>query len=226
MSPPDTGRDRAAGPGGTTAVAPAVYARLVKSPLDRVLALTLIVILSPLLAMVAVAVAVRLGRPILFRQPRAGRGGRVFTLLKFRTMTDACDANALLRPDAERLTPFGRFLRATSLDELPELFNVCRGEMSLVGPRPLLTSYLTRYSPAQARRLEAVPGLTGWAQIHGRNALSWDDKFALDVWYVDHVGLWLDLRILLATVRVWLVARGINQPGQATVQEFSRHQVS
>ena len=153
----------------------------------------------PLFAIVALAVRIRLGSPVFFRQPRAGLHGRVFTLLKFRTMLPG-DA-----PDAERLTPFGRALRHSSLDELPQLFNVLRGDMSLVGPRPLLVDYLPLYSPDQARRHEVRPGITGWAQIHGRNALSWERKFAYDTWYVDHRGFWLDIRILFATA--WNVLR-------------------
>ncbi len=168
----------------------------------------------PLLALTALAVWFRMGRPVLFRQQRPGLHGKPFTLLKFRTMRVG------LGGDAERLTPFGRWLRRTSLDELPELLNVLRGEMALVGPRPLLMAYLERYTPEQARRHEVRPGLTGWAQVHGRNALSWDERFRLDVWYVDHRSLWLDLRILSLTVGRVLSGRGVATEGQATMGEF------
>src|SRR5512137_564700 len=163
---------------------------------DLVLAGLALIVVAPLLALIALMVRFKLGVPVLFCQQRPGLHGRLFTLLKFRTMTKACDAQGSLLPDAERLTRFGRLLRSTSLDELPELFNVLRGEMSLVGPRPLLVQYLGRYSTEQARRHDVLPGLTGWAQINGRNALSWDEKFACDLWYVDHRSLWLDVRIL------------------------------
>ncbi len=168
----------------------------------------------PLLGLTAVAVRLAMGRPVFFRQMRPGLHGRPFPLLKFRTMRPGPGS------DAERLTPFGRRLRRTSLDELPELFNVLRGEMSLVGPRPLLTEYLPRYTPEQARRHEVRPGITGWAQIHGRNALSWEEKFRLDVWYVDHRSLRLDLRILLATLRQVARGAGINAGEHVTMPEF------
>jgi len=172
------------------------------------------------MGLIALAVRLRLGVPVLFRQRRPGLHGQPFTLLKFRTMTGARDAAGNLLPDAERLTPLGRFLRATSLDELPELLNVLKGEMSLVGPRPLLLEYLTRYTPEQARRHDVRPGITGWAQVNGRNALSWEHKFALDVWYVDHVSLGLDLKILVLTALRVLARQGISQPGHATMEEF------
>jgi lipopolysaccharide/colanic/teichoic acid biosynthesis glycosyltransferase len=172
------------------------------------------------LALVAMLVRLTLGSPILFRQQRPGLHGQPFTIYKFRTMTDACDAQGNLFPDAERLTPFGRFLRSTSLDELPELLNVLKGNMSLVGPRPLLMQYMDRYTPAQRRRHEVKPGITGWAQVKGRNAITWEEKFALDVWYVDHQSLWLDLKIIVLTTWKILKREGINQPGQATAQEF------
>jgi glycosyltransferase involved in cell wall biosynthesis/lipopolysaccharide/colanic/teichoic acid biosynthesis glycosyltransferase len=174
----------------------------------------------PLLALTALLVRARLGGPVLFRQQRPGLGGRAFTMVKFRTMTDARDAQGRLLPDAERLTAFGRFLRASSLDELPELWNVLKGDMSLVGPRPLLMQYLDRYTPAQARRHEVRPGITGFAQVNGRNALGWEEKFALDVHYVDHQSLWLDVKILALTVWNVVSRDGISQPGQATAQEF------
>lgn len=162
----------------------------------------------------------KLGRPMFFRQMRPGLHGQPFQMVKFRTMTDTCGPDGQLLPDADRLTPFGRFLRASSLDELPELWNVLKGDMSLVGPRPLLMEYLPRYSVEQARRHEVRPGITGWAQVNGRNALSWEEKFKLDVWYVDHRSLWLDIKILWLTVRKVLVREGISGDGHATMSEF------
>jgi lipopolysaccharide/colanic/teichoic acid biosynthesis glycosyltransferase len=194
---------------------------MLKRALDLSLSATALVLLSPVLAGLALMVRRRLGSPVLFSQVRPGLHGKPFRMYKFRTMTDARDADGNLLPDAERLTDFGKWLRASSLDELPELINVLRGEMSLVGPRPLLMEYLPLYSPEQARRHEARPGITGWAQINGRNAISWDDKFALDVWYVDHQGVWLDVRILALTV--WRVLRreGISAAGEATMPKFT-----
>lgn len=174
----------------------------------------------PVMLVLAVLVRAKVGRPVWFRQARPGLAGRPFTIYKFRTMTEARDANGQLLPDAERLTKFGRFLRSTSLDELPELINVLKGDMSLVGPRPLLMQYLERYTPAQARRHEVRPGITGWAQINGRNALTWEQKFELDTWYVDHVSFHLDLKILLLTIGKVLKREGIAQQGQATMEEF------
>ena len=187
---------------------------------DLVLSTTGVILISPILLVVALLVWIAHGRPILFQQPRPGYHGRPFQINKFRTMKDSRDSLGNLLPDAERLTRLGRALRATSLDELPELFNVLRGEMSLVGPRPLLMQYLDRYTPEQARRHEVLPGITGWAQVNGRNALAWEDKFRLDVWYVDHWSLWLDIKILLLTVWKALEREGISQPGQATAEEF------
>jgi sugar transferase EpsL len=174
----------------------------------------------PLLGVLALVVRWKLGAPVLFRQERPGLGGRPFTLLKLRTMTNFRGAGGNLSSDEERLTPFGKKLRGSSLDELPELFNVLRGEMSLVGPRPLLMRYLDRYTPEQARRHEVRPGITGWAQVNGRNAISWEEKFRLDVWYVDHRSLWLDLKILLRTA--WNVCRrkDISADAHATMPEF------
>ena len=191
-----------------------------KTLLDVVLAGGALLLLSPLLAAVAMLVRLRLGSPVLFRQERAGWFGSRFECLKFRTMTDARDASGQLLPDADRLTRLGRFLRSTSLDELPELFNVIRGEMSLIGPRPLLAKYLERYSPEQMRRHDVRPGITGWAQINGRNALNWDERFELDLWYIHHRSLSLDLVILAKTL--WQVFRreGIARPGHATMPEF------
>lgn len=179
-----------------------------------------LLLLAVPLALLAWQVRRKLGSPVLFTQVRPGVHGQPFRMVKFRTMTDARDASGALLPDAQRLTPFGRFLRASSLDELPELWNVLRGEMSLVGPRPLLMEYLPLYSPEQARRHEVRPGITGWAQVNGRNAISWADKFALDVWYVDHRSLWLDVRILWLTVRKVVVRDGISAPGDATMPKF------
>lgn len=197
-----------------------VYRRWLKRPLDAVLATLLLVALSPLLLGLALAVRIALGRPVLFRQRRPGLGGAPFEILKFRTMRDALDALGAPLPDAERLTRLGRFLRATSLDELPELVNVLRGEMSLVGPRPLLLEYLPRYSSEERRRHDVRPGITGWAQVHGRNAVRWDERFRLDVWYVDHLGFALDLRILLRTVGLVLRRQGISARGHATMPPF------
>lgn len=179
----------------------------------------IIALFIPLIALV-ILVRRRLGSPVFFRQIRPGLNGKAFEMIKFRTMTDECDQQGALLPDAQRLTPFGRFLRSTSLDELPELWNVLHGEMSLVGPRPLLMEYLPLYSPEQARRHEVRPGITGWAQVNGRNAISWDDKFALDVWYVDNRSLFLDVRILWLTVRKVLLRDGISAPGDATMPKF------
>ncbi|NBW48608.1 MAG: sugar transferase [Betaproteobacteria bacterium] len=188
---------------------------------DVCVALGLLVALALPLLLLAWAVRRNLCSPVLFRQLRPGLQGRPFMMVKFRTMTDARDAGGALLPDAQRLTKFGRFLRASSLDELPELWNVLRGEMSLVGPRPLLMEYLPLYSPEQARRHEVRPGITGWAQINGRNAVSWDQRFLLDVWYVEHRSLWLDLKILWLTGRKVLVREGISAQGDATMPRFT-----
>lgn len=197
-----------------------MYRHYGKRWFDLLLATLLIILLSPLFLLVAVVVRLVLGAPILFRQERPGLYGKPFVIFKFRTMTDACDAQGNLLPDAQRLPAFGRFLRSTSLDELPELFNVLTGAMSLVGPRPLLMEYLARYTPEQARRHHVRPGITGWAQANGRNKISWDEKFALDVWYVDHCSLRLDLKILWRTGQKVLLREGINQVGQVTVEKF------
>ena len=191
-----------------------------KRVIDVAGAAAALVVLSPLLAVVAVLVRVRMGPPVLFRQLRPGREGRPFELRKFRTMTDQRGPDGALLPDAQRLTALGRFLRRTSIDELPELVNVVRGDMSLVGPRPLLMEYLPRYSPEQARRHEVRPGVTGWTQVNGRNALTWDEKFALDVWYVDHRSTRLDLEILGRTVSQVLSGRGVSAAGHATTEPF------
>jgi sugar transferase EpsL len=179
-----------------------------------------LVVLSPVVVAVAIAVRLRMGRPILYRQPRVGLHGRTFEILKFRTMSDRRGPDGTLLPDAERLTDVGRFLRSTSLDELPELVNVLRGDMSLVGPRPLLVQYLTRYTPEQARRHDVRPGLTGWAQVNGRNATTWEERLAMDVWYVDNRNARLDLRILWRTVAMVVRRQDVSAPGHATMPEF------
>lgn len=188
---------------------------------DRLLAFLLLLLLSPVLVGAAILVALFLGRPILFRQLRPGLNGKSFQVLKFRTMLDAVDSNGNPLPDSERMTRFGKFLRASSLDELPELWNVVRGDMSLVGPRPLLVEYLPKYSPQQARRHEVKPGITGWAQVNGRNAISWERKFDLDVWYVDNRSTLLDIKILFLTV--WQVIRrdGISADDHVTMPPFA-----
>lgn len=192
-----------------------------KRTVDLVVAVLLLPLLLPLLAFLAMLVRCFLGSPIYFRQQRPGLGGRPFTILKFRTMRDAVGRDGKHLPDAERLTAFGRVLRSTSLDELPEMINVLRGEMSLVGPRPLLMQYLQRYTPAQMRRHEVRPGITGWAQVTGRNTLPWKEKFAADVWYVDHLSFLLDLKILLLTMTKVIVREGITGRGHATMAEFT-----
>jgi sugar transferase EpsL len=197
-----------------------MYRRFGKRLLDIAIGVPALVALAPLLAAVAALVRIKLGAPVLFRQRRPGLNGRPFTLWKFRTMTDGRDARGEPLPDEARLTPFGRTLRATSLDELPELFQVIAGRMSLVGPRPLMMEYLDRYSPEQRHRNNVKPGITGWAQVNGRNSLDWDTKLALDVWYVDRVSLWLDLKILALTLRCILRRDGINEPGHATASDF------
>ncbi|HQS22578.1 MULTISPECIES: sugar transferase [unclassified Acidovorax] len=188
---------------------------------DITAAFAALLLLALPLALLTWQVRRKLGSPAFFRQVRPGMHGQPFEMVKFRTMTDARGADGALLPDADRLTPFGRFLRASSLDELPELWNVLKGEMSLVGPRPLLMEYLPLYSPQQARRHEVRPGITGWAQVNGRNALGWDEKFKLDVWYVDHRSLWLDIKILWLTVKKVLVREGISAAGEATMPRFT-----
>ena len=191
-----------------------------KRVLDFILALCGVLALAMPLLVLVWLVRRKLGSPVFFRQVRPGLHGKPFEMVKFRTMTSERGPDGQLLPDAVRLTPFGRFLRATSLDELPELWNVLKGDMSLVGPRPLLMEYLPLYTSEQARRHEVRPGITGWAQVNGRNAISWEDKFALDVWYVDHRSLWLDMRILWLTVRKVLVRDGISAAGEATMPRF------
>lgn len=196
------------------------YEKYFKRPQDLACALAAAAVLSPVMGVTAVLVRSRLGRPVLFTQDRPGRNGRVFKLYKFRTMTDERDANGELLPDEKRLTPFGKKLRATSLDELPELINIIKGDMSIVGPRPLLVRYLPRYNEHQARRHEVRPGFTGLAQIHGRNAISWEEKFDWDIKYVDHITFLGDWKIILDTVRTVIKREGISAAGEATMSEF------
>jgi sugar transferase EpsL len=194
---------------------------LIKRIFDLVASGLGILVISPLLLILALLVLVFHGTPVLFRQQRPGYKGHPFFICKFRTMSNNKAPDGSFLPDSQRLTRLGRFLRATSLDELPELVNILRGEMSLVGPRPLLMKYLTLYSPEQMRRHDMPPGIAGWAQINGRNTISWDEKFKLDLWYVDHWSFWLDIRILLLTFWKSIKQEGINQPGQATMEEFT-----
>ena len=198
-----------------------MYHILGKRIFDLTLTGLLLPVLLPLMSIVVLLVRLKLGGPVLFAQARPGLHGKPFIMRKFRTMTDERDAAGNLLPDSERLTAFGAFLRSTSLDELPELFNVFKGEMSLVGPRPLLMEYLDRYTSAQARRHEVKPGITGWAQVNGRNAIDWEQKFVLDVWYVEHQSLWIDLKILFLTLQKVLQRQDISQNGHATMPEFT-----
>ncbi len=197
-----------------------MYAQFGKRLVDFFASLLLLVMLLPVILLIVVLVRINLGGPVLFRQMRPGINGKPFTMFKFRTMSDARDAQGNLLPDHERLTPFGKFLRSTSLDELPELLNVLRGEMSLIGPRPLLMKYLDYYTDWQMRRHNVVPGITGWAQVNGRNALEWEEKFMLDVWYVDNLSIWVDVKIFFLTF--WKVFKrdGITQQGHVTAEEF------
>ena len=194
---------------------------MLKRLVDLILGITAVILLSPILLITAILVSQKLGSPIFFTQVRPGKDGKPFKMVKFRTMRDAIDAQGNPLPDAERLTPFGRRLRSTSIDELPELWNVIKGEMSLVGPRPLLMEYLPLYSAEQATRHDLKPGMTGWAQINGRNAISWEDKFKLDTWYVQHQSLWLDIKIMALTVKKVLVRDGISADGEATMTKFT-----
>jgi sugar transferase EpsL len=197
-----------------------VYHRYGQRLLDIILTTLALVVFAPVLLIVALLVRRKLGAPVFFRQQRLGRGGRPFSVIKYRTMTGARDADGNLLPDAERMTRFGDFLRRSSLDELPELLNVLRGEMSLVGPRPLFVHYAERYTPEQMRRHAVRPGLTGWAQVHGRNAIAWEEKFAYDLWYVDHQSLLVDLKIICLTVRQVLRRSGISEAGHVTMTEY------
>lgn len=193
---------------------------VIKRCFDVVLSLVMLIVLSPLLIVLFLLVRIKLGKPVLFMQERPGQHGRLFLLFKLRSMTDKKDNKGALLPDHDRLTGFGKFLRQTSLDELPELYNILKGDMSFVGPRPLLVQYLSRYNAEQERRHEVKPGLTGWAQVNGRNAISWEEKFILDVWYVDHWSFWLDIKILFMTLMVVLKRSGISAEGEATMGEF------
>ena len=194
---------------------------MLKRLFDMVVACCLIIVLAPLGVLLVTTIRRKLGPPVFFSQVRPGRDGKPFQMIKFRTMLDATDKHGNPLPDEQRMTPFGSFLRATSLDELPELWNVLKGDMSLVGPRPLLMEYLPLYSKEQYRRHEVRPGVTGWAQINGRNAISWEDKFKLDVWYVDNQSFWLDLKILFLTVKKVLVRDGISGEGEVTMSKFT-----
>lgn len=197
-----------------------VYARYIKRILDVLLSGCALVVLSPVLLVVAVLVRTKLGSPVIFCQERPGKDEKIFKMYKFRSMTDARDENGELLPDEVRLTKFGRALRSTSLDELPELWNIFKGDMSIVGPRPLLVKYLPRYNEEQHHRHDVMPGLTGWAQVNGRNAISWEDKFRLDVWYSEHVSFLLDVKVILLTVKCVLHHEGISGADSATMEEF------
>lgn len=198
------------------------FQKLLKWIADRLVSAIALLVFSPVLLIIAIALYMQMGSPVLFAQPRPGKNGRIFTFYKFRTMTNDCDASGKLLPDEQRLTAFGKFLRQTSLDELPQLWNILKGDMSFVGPRPLIVEYLELYSPEQARRHAVMPGVTGWAQVNGRRLLDqfWEKKFQLDVWYVDRWSLWLDLKILFMTVWQVLQQQGITQQGHATSGYF------
>ena len=197
-----------------------IYEKYIKRAIDVALSFLAIIVLSPVMFIVAILVRIKLGTPVIFKQERPGLHGNIFTLYKFRTMTDAKDQNGRLFPDEDRMTDFGRRLRAASLDELPELFNILKGDIAFVGPRPLLVKYLSRYSQRQNRRHEVMPGLTGYAQINGRNSLSWEERFEMDIWYVDHINFILDVKILFKTVSIVLKKDGINSETSATMEEF------
>ncbi|MFV9472834.1 sugar transferase [Advenella sp. RU8] len=192
-----------------------------KRLIDIIASAIALILLSPVITIVAWQISKKLGSPVLFRQVRPGLNGKPFTMVKFRTMLDAFDKNGDPLPNSERMTPFGNFLRSTSLDELPELWNVLKGDMSLVGPRPLLMEYLPLYNKEQSRRHEVRPGVTGWAQVNGRNAISWEEKFKLDVWYVENQSFWLDIKILFMTIKKVFVRDGINQSKEVTMSKFS-----
>jgi sugar transferase EpsL len=192
-----------------------------KRVFDIIISIGFLIILSPMLLILTLLARWKMGHPVFFAQVRPGLKGMPFTLYKFRTMNDRRDADGNLLPDDNRLTPFGLFLRMSSFDELPELWNVLKGDMSMVGPRPLLMRYLTRYTAEQARRHDVKPGITGWAQVNGRNAITWEEKFKLDVWYVDNGSLWLDIKIIGTTILKSIKKEGVNQPGQATMEEFT-----
>ena len=206
----------------TTQKREGLYKDYVKRGLDLLLSLFALILLSPILLITYILLRIANGKDgAFFRQERPGKDGRIFHIVKFKTMNDRRDSSGHLLPDAERLTRIGRFVRSTSIDELPQLWNVLRGDMSLIGPRPLLPQYIPLYNKEQARRHEVRPGITGWAQCHGRNAISWTEKFRLDVWYVDHVSLWVDAKIIFLTIKKVLVREGINEAGQATMEAFN-----
>ena len=197
-----------------------MLSRLIKSLVDRSLAAIVLILLSPFIAILAIAIYFKMGSPVIFSQPRGGKKNSSFTFYKFRTMTDQKDSDGKLLPDMERLTPLGEFLRQTSLDELPQLWNVLRGDMSFIGPRPFIAAYLDRYTPEQSRRHDVAPGITGWAQINGRNSITWEEKFALDLWYIDNWSLWLDLKILYLTVFKIVSKEGVDEDRNTTSTEF------
>lgn len=198
-----------------------IYERYIKRILDIVLSLLAIIILSPILLILYILVRIKLGSPVLFKQERPGKDEKIFTLCKFRTMTDKRDENGNLLPDEARMTRFGKILRSTSLDELPELFNILKGDMSLIGPRPLLVKYLPLYNETQKHRHDVKPGLTGWAQVNGRNAISWEERFELDIYYVEHLSFLLDIKILFQTVAVVFKRSGISSATDATMEAFT-----
>lgn len=198
-----------------------VYEKYIKRPVDFILSLVALIVLSPILLIVAVLVRIKLGSPVIFKQQRPGLNGEIFNMYKFRTMTDERDENGELLPDEERLKEFGKKLRSTSLDELPELWNIVRGDMSLIGPRPLLVKYLPRYNAHQARRHEVRPGVTGYAQVNGRNSITWEKKFDLDVEYVDNLTFWRDVQIILKTLKTVLMREGISSDSNVTMEEFA-----
>ena len=197
-----------------------MYRKYIKRILDFILSLIALVILSPIILVIAILVRIELGSPVIFKQKRPGLNEKIFTLYKFRTMTDAKDENGNLLPDNIRLTKFGKILRSTSLDELPELFNILKGDMSIVGPRPLLVKYLPLYNKSQKHRHDVRPGFTGWAQCNGRNALSWEEKFDLDIYYVNHVSFFIDVKILFKTIKIVLLREGISSDTSVTMEEF------
>ena len=197
-----------------------MLSRLIKSLIDRLVAAFMLIFLSPFIGILAIAIRLNMGSPIIFSQPRGGKNNSTFTFYKFRTMTDERDSEGNLLPDMARLTPLGEFLRQTSLDELPQLWNVLIGDMSFVGPRPFIAVYLERYTPEQARRHSVSPGITGWAQINGRNSITWEEKFQLDLWYIDHWSLWLDLKIIAQTVNKIVSKEGVDEDQNTTMTEF------
>ena len=203
-----------------------LISRIIKWVLDRLVAAIALIILSPVFLLLAIAISTQMGNPIVFSQPRGGKGNTTFTFYKFRTMTDERDSNGELLPDMQRLTPLGKFLRNSSLDELPQLWNVLVGDMSFIGPRPFIAVYLGRYTPEQARRHDVLPGITGWAQINGRNSISWEEKFALDLWYIDNWSLWLDLKIMLQTVAAIVSKKDVDEAEDVSMSEFMGTAVS